>query len=207
MERLADKVRECGAAYGMAIYTDQELLSLTMGVAPECFTGKSVREILDFPVGIRGIGPKREIALHAIKELAKRLVKEESRKINVIHGPEDVYDYASPRYRMENKEHFAVMSLNAKNHILALNDISIGSLNASIVHPREVFEEAILHHAAAIILIHNHPSGDPSPSREDINVTQRLVKAGKVMDIPVLDHVILGSCGNYVSMKEKGLLE
>lgn len=205
--KFADKVRECGAAYGMEIYTDQELLSLTIGVAPEFISGKSVQEILDFPVNIRGIGPKRELAIHAMKELAKRLVKEESKKIDVIHGPEDVCDFACPRYRMEHKEHFAVMSLNTKNHILALNDISIGSLNASIVHPREVFEEAILHHAAAIILIHNHPSGDPSPSREDIRVTQCLVKAGKIMDIPVLDHVILGSCGNYVSMKEKGLLE
>lgn len=207
MERFVDKVRECGAAYGMAIYTDQELLSLTMGVAPEYFAGKSVREVLDFPVGIKGIGPKRELAIHAVKELTKRLAKEESKKIDVVHGPEDVYVFASPRYRLEHKEHFAVMSLSTKNHILALNDISIGTLNGSMVHPREVFEEAILHHASAIILIHNHPSGDPSPSREDINVTQRLVKAGKIMDIPVLDHVILGSCGNYVSMKEKGLLE
>lgn len=203
--KLADKVRECGAAYGMEIYTDQELLSLTIGVAPEFISGKSVQEILDFPVNIRGIGPKRELAIHAIKELVRRLTKESARKIDVIHGPEDVYAFASPRYRHEHKEHFAVMSLSTKNHILALNDISVGTLNGSMVHPREVFEEAIVRHAAAIILIHNHPSGDPSPSREDIQVTQRMVKAGKVMDIPVLDHVIIGD-GRFASLKEKGLL-
>ena len=96
--------------------------------------------------------------------------------------------------------------MNTKNHIIGIKDVSIGSLTASVVHPREVFETAIMHHAAAMILIHNHPSGDPSPSREDISVTERLVKAGKVMDIPVLDHIILGD-ERFVSMKEKNLMQ
>ena len=82
---------------------------------------------------------------------------------------------------------------------------SVGSLTASIVHPREVFEVAIRHNAASIILLHNHPSGDPSPSREDINVTQRLVKAGKSMDIPVLDHIVLGD-NRFISIKERGFM-
>ena len=125
--------------------------------------------------------------------------------MEIVHGPEDVAHYAMPRFRFEQKEHFAVMLLNTKNHILGLTDVSVGSLSASIVHPREVFQTALRYAAAAMILIHNHPSGDPSPSREDINVTQRLVKAGKIMDIPVLDHIILGD-NRFVSIKEKGLL-
>jgi DNA repair protein RadC len=99
-----------------------------------------------------------------------------------------------------------VLLLNTKNHIISIQEISVGSLTASIVHPREVFETAVKHHAASMILIHNHPSGDPTPSREDIAVTERLVKAGKVMDIPVLDHVILGN-NRFASLKERGLLE
>ena len=132
-------------------------------------------------------------------------MRRESRSIEVIHGPEDAAHFAMPYFRQEQKEHFAILMLNTKNHILGLQDVSIGSLTASIVHPREVFETAILHHSAAIILLHNHPSGDPTPSKEDISVTQRIEKASKVMDIPVLDHIILGG-GRYVSMKKDGIL-
>ena len=110
-----------------------------------------------------------------------------------------------PRFRFEQREHFAVMLLDTKNHILGLHDVSVGSLQASVVHPREVFRTAVDYAAASMILLHNHPSGDPTPSREDIAVTARLVKAGKIMDIPVLDHVIIGR-NRYVSLKDKGLL-
>ena len=95
--------------------------------------------------------------------------------------------------------------LSTKNHVLKTAVISVGSLNASIVHPRELFREAINARAAAVILVHNHPSGDPAPSPEDIGLTRKLVEAGKLMDIPVLDHLILGD-GKYISLKEKGIL-
>jgi DNA repair protein RadC len=111
-----------------------------------------------------------------------------------------------PHYRFEQKEHFAVLLLNTKNHVISMPEVSVGSLSASVVHPREVFRAAIDHAAAAMILLHNHPSGDPTPSREDIAVTERLVKAGKIMDIPVLDHVVLGR-DRFISLKEKGLLQ
>ena len=198
------KVREYGAAYGMDIYSDHELLSLLLGISPERLVG-GIQEILDFPARIPGIGKRKELAVFAVKELAKRLMRRESRSIEVIHGPEDVAHFAMPYFRQEQKEHFAILMLNTKNHILGLQDISVGSLTASVVHPREVFETAILHHSAAIILLHNHPSGDPTPSDEDISVTKRLVKAGEVMDVQVLDHIILGD-GKFASMKEKGLL-
>ncbi len=202
---LEIKVQECGAAYGMDIYTERELLSLATGIDPEKFTG-TLQEALDYPRGIKGIGKRKELVVFAIKELTKRLMRKNSEQIDIVHGPEDAAHFAMPYFRTESKEHFAIMMLNTKNHILGLQTISVGSLTASVVHPREVFEAAILHHSAAIILLHNHPSGDPTPSREDISVTQRLVKVGKMMDIPVLDHIILGS-GNFESLKEKGIFD
>ena len=110
-----------------------------------------------------------------------------------------------PRFLHEQKEHFALVLLNTKNFIIATPTVSIGSLTASVVHPREIFAEAVVYHAASVILVHNHPSGDPSPSREDIAVTARLVKAGKIMDIPILDHVIIGE-HSFSSLKEKNLM-
>ena len=154
---------------------------------------------------IDGVGQVKAATLQAAIELGRRLAVQQAAKIEVIHGPEDVAEYALPRFRFEQKEHFAVMLLNTKNHIIGMPEVSVGSLSASVVHPREVFRAAIDYAAAAMILLHNHPSGDPTPSREDIAVTDRLVKAGKVMDIPVLDHVVLGR-ETFTSFKDKGLI-
>jgi DNA repair protein RadC len=107
--------------------------------------------------------------------------------------------------RFLEKEHFKVILLNIKNHVISVEDISIGSLNSSIVHPREVFKPAIKRSSASIILAHNHPSGDPTPSREDIDITRRLCEAGKILGIEVIDHVIIGN-GSFVSLKEKGVI-
>jgi DNA repair protein RadC len=155
---------------------------------------------------IDGVGKVKAATLQAAIELARRLAVQQSAKIQMITGPEDVARYAMPHYRFEQKEHFAVLLLNTKNHVISMPEVSVGSLSASVVHPREGFRAAIDHAAAAMILLHNHPSGDPTPSREDIAVTERLVKAGKIMDIPVLDHVVLGR-DRFISLKEKGLLQ
>lgn len=108
----------------------------------------------------------------------------------------------------EEKEHFCITILDTKNHIIKIENISIGSLNASVVHPREVFAEAIKHRANSIILGHNHPSGDPSPSTEDINLTHRLIDAGEILGIRVLDHIIVGGVGGekYISLKERNII-
>ena len=198
-----NKVKECGAAYGMDIYSDEELLSLATGIAPEKFTG-TLQETFDNPKKIDGIGKRKELAVFAVKELSKRWLKQKD-KPRIVHGPEDAAAYAMEHLAWEKKENFCVMLLNTKNHVIGWHVISIGSLTASVVHPREVFAPAILHHAATVILFHNHPSGEPTPSREDIAVTQRLSKIGTVMDIPVLDHIII-SGSNFVSMKEKGFV-
>lgn len=142
----------------------------------------------------------------AIRELSKRLLEEGSREYSRVRGPNDAAAYLMPILRYEMKENFVVLLLNTKNKIIGHRVISIGSLAASIVHPREVFKEAIKASAASIIVAHNHPSGDPSPSGEDVAVTKRLVKAGKIMDINVLDHIIIGD-SKYLSMKEKGHME
>ncbi|WP_028390167.1 JAB domain-containing protein [Bacillus cihuensis] len=106
----------------------------------------------------------------------------------------------------EDREVFLVMMLNTKNQVIGLHRASIGSLNASIVHPRDVLKSAVLNNAASIIVAHQHPSGDPTPSREDIEVTKRLAEAGKIIGIEVLDHVIVTHTGKHVSLKEKGYL-
>ena len=208
------------AMYGASSLSNAELLSLLISqgskqeselrlaekVLAKCkdlglsgMVHMSVKELASIP----GMTKAKSSRILAAVELSRRLAMDEATKVDVIHGPEDAAHYAMPRFRFEQKEHFAVMLLNTKNHVLGLTDVSVGSLTASIVHPREVFQAALRYAAASMILLHNHPSGDPSPSQEDINVTQRLVKAGKIMDVPVLDHIILGH-NRFVSLKEKG---
>ena len=137
-------------------------------------------------------------------EQSKRISRNKSKKkIKKINCPEDVYDYASPIIEGNDKEHFAVILMNIKNHILSMPIISIGGLASSVVDVRKVFKEAIKNNAASVIMVHNHPSGDPTPSKEDIFITRRMIEAGKIMDIPVLDHVIIGN-NRYTSLKETG---
>jgi len=138
-----------------------------------------------------------------------KMVKEDSvlYEVSVIKSPAEVYQAAKQLLALheEPEEHFCILCLNAKNKIVGVHTISIGSLTASIVHPREVFKAAMLNNASGIICLHNHPSGDPEPSEEDIGITKRLVEVGELMGIRVLDHVIIGE-QEYLSMKERGLM-
>ena len=203
-DSLKLKVHEHGSTYGLGIYSDAELLSIITGLPPENFD-KNLHDMFFDPCSINGIGEKKKMVLLSVKELALRLIRRADANIKVIHGPEDAAHALIPFFRLQTKENFVVMSLNTKNHVIAIETVSVGSLTASIVHPREVFEIAVRNHAASLIISHNHPSFVVNPSTEDIAVTQRLVKAGKLMDIPVLDHIIIGN-ENFVSLKEKGLL-
>ncbi len=132
-----------------------------------------------------------------------KMVKEDSElyEVQVIKSPTEVYQAAKQLLALHEapEEHFCILCLNAKNKIVGVHTISIGSLNASIVHPREVFKAAMLNNASGIICLHNHPSGDPEPSREDIEVTHRLVNAGNILGIKVFDHVVIGD-GRYKSI-------
>lgn len=151
---------------------------------------------------IKGVGFAKACQLVACFELARRLMRQEEDE--VIKGPKDVYALAKD-LQTAKKEHFVVFYLDARNRVLMKETISIGSLTASLVHPREVFQPAVGLSAASLILVHNHPSGDPRPSQEDLALTRRLVEAGRIMGIEVVDHLIVGH-KTFVSLRDEGLL-
>jgi DNA repair protein RadC len=155
---------------------------------------------------VRGVGDRLASRLAAAREVASRLVTHERGAPKLyLTGPEDVADMFMREMAALDREHFRAVLLNTKNRILGVRTISIGSLNASIVHAREVFKAAVAESAQAIVLVHNHPSGLPEPSSEDIAVTERLAEAGRILGIEILDHIVLGSQG-FVSLKEAGHL-
>jgi DNA repair protein RadC len=154
---------------------------------------------------IKGIGNAKAAQIKAAVEIGKRLKGYRSDNKIKINSPEDIANLVMEDMRFLKKEHLRVIFLNTKNIVIDVKDLSIGSLNASVVHPREIYSEAIRKSSASIIICHNHPSGDPSQSQEDINITRRLYEVGKLVGIDLLDHVIIGD-GCYISLKEKGIL-
>ena len=163
--------------------------------------GVSARELSK----IDGVGLVKAVTITAGIELGKRLATKPTGESAVISTSKDAAYLIMPRLRYESKECFLAIMLSSKNHVIAQVAISTGGLNFSLVQPRELFKEAIDYNAASIILAHNHPSGDPTPSKEDIDLTHNLVKAGKVMCIPIIDHIIIGD-GKYVSLKEEAII-
>jgi len=164
----------------------------------------------ELKLAVKGMGPAKIARLKACFELAKRLENEENKnglhyKDEKITNPSVAYSLVKKHIRAYRKEHFFVVSLDSRNRILGIDEISIGTLEASIVHPRETFESAIKRHAAKIIIAHNHPSDDPEPSEDDIGITTRLKEAGLIMGIELIDHIVI--CKNsFFSFKEKGLI-
>jgi DNA repair protein RadC len=152
---------------------------------------------------IKGIGTTKAVQILAAIELGRRISRLSYNERYVIRSPEDGAKYVMEDMRFLSQEHFVAIYLNTKNQVIHRKTVFIGSLNASIVHPREVFKEAIKRSAASIICVHNHPSGDPTPSREDIDVTKRLAECGRIVGIELLDHLIIGD-QKFVSLKEKG---
>ena len=153
-----------------------------------------------------GIGKDKAATLLAAFEISRR-VQQQSRNIfdKAITSPDEVAEYFIPRLRDEMKELFIVICLSSSNKIIRYEIISEGSLDAAIVHPREVFKVAIENHAKSIILMHNHPSGNLNPSQEDIAITRKLTEAGKILDIQIYDHLVIGG-NNYLSFAEKRLI-
>ncbi|WP_130806545.1 RadC family protein [Senegalia massiliensis] len=154
---------------------------------------------------LEGIGKCKSAQILAAVELGKRICSKEVIKPTKITCPSDVCEFMMENMKDYKKEFFRTIMLDTKNNIICYEDISIGSLNASIVHPREVFNRAIKRSSASVILVHNHPSGDPTPSKEDINITMRLIEAGEILGIRVLDHIIVGN-KKYVSLKEEDII-
>jgi DNA repair protein RadC len=210
---VTDGPRERLDALGPAALSDAELLALLLrtggpgrtadllarhdGVAGLARTG---------PAELRqtaGVGPAKSASLLAALELGRRLATRRLRTGDAIRGPADVHRHFHARLRDAPHERFLVLLLDGRHRVLREATASQGTLTASLVHPREVFRPALREAAAAVILVHNHPSGDPTPSREDREVTERLVQVGEILGIPVLDHVIVAERG-YVSLREDG---
>jgi len=155
---------------------------------------------------IKGIGPAKAAQIKAASELGKRLESsfDEGQK-STVKSPQDAIKLVKNQLKGKKKEHFLVLSLDTRNHLINTHTISVGSLDSSIVHPREVFKEAISSSAASVIFVHNHPSGDPEPSEDDIKLTKRLVEAGDILGVEVLDHIIV--CDrDYLSIKARNLI-
>jgi len=161
----------------------------------------SIEELCEFD----GVGMVKAVELHAAFELGKRLMEFSHAERPTIRCPRDVADLVMADLKMLDQEHFRVLLLDTKNRVTRIEEVFKGSLNASVSHPREAFRAAVSAAAAAVILVHNHPSGDPRPSQEDIATTRRMAEAGETLGIPMLDHVIIGD-GNHVSLKEKGII-
>lgn len=212
--------RERLISYGAEVLSNAEILAILLGsgtgretsieLAQRILSGKGgisflAEATVEELVGIRGVGPAKTAQIKAAVELGKRLASSTRWERPVIKSPADVFHLVGEDMRYLDREHFNVILLNTKNHVLGVENVSIGSLNASLVHPRELFKKAILKSAAGIILVHNHPSGDPQPSQEDKQVTCRMAKAGEIIGIEVLDHIVIGD-GRFASLRERGFM-
>ena len=155
---------------------------------------------------IKGLGPAKAATILAAVELGRRVAGAQPQKKIRFSSPEACVNFLMPRLRYEGNEKFVVMLLDSKNQLIKMQQVSEGSLNATEVHPREVFAPAVLHRAACVLAAHNHPSGDPAPSREDRRLTSALKETGIVMGKPLIDHIIIGD-GRYFSFRENGYLD
>lgn len=217
---IADRPRERLIREGAGNLSNQELLAILLrtGSRSESVLVLANRVLstidrlpdlkeltVDEMTKIKGIGEAKAVQLLAAAELGKRLYRTAPHERYKIRSPEDAANYLMTDMSSLNQEHFVVLFLNVKNEVLHKQTIFIGSLNSSIVHPREVFREAFKRSAASMIISHNHPSGDTTPSREDIEVTKRLMEAGQIMGVDVLDHIIIGD-QKFISLKDKGYI-
>ncbi len=210
-----DRPRERLHRQGAEALSDAELLSILL-VTGDSNAGLTAldcsRRLLEEHLNLRnltrascdemcrtpGVGPVKASRIQAALEIGRRVAGQKRQMGRVFQISQDVFDSYSARLRDARQETFTVILLDSKNRYLREETVALGSLNQSIVHPREVFRPAIQGVAASVILLHNHPSGDPSPSEEDVRVTERLVEAGKLLGIRVLDHIIVGD-GRYFS--------
>ena len=215
-----DRPREKLQRVGAAALGDNELLAIVLGhgrvhasaldLANAVLTASGgldrlVRARYDELRGISGIGAARAAQIVAAVELGRRTLTRVGRERVQITSPQVLAEMLLPQYGSRSVEQFGVVLLDTKHRVLRTTVVSVGTLDASIVHPREVFREAASAGAAAIVLFHNHPSGDPEPSEDDVMLTRRLVAAGVLMGIDIVDHVILADT-RYCSLREKGYL-
>ncbi len=216
----SERPRERLQKFGEKALSLQELLALiisrgisgksVMNIAQDVLTEfKSVKAIREATIEqlctIKGIGVAKSCQIKASFELGKREELDVEIKDFDIKNPEAVVKVIRASIKDKAKEHFKLIILNSRNRIIGITNISVGTLNASLVHPREIFKDAISHNAASVVLVHNHPSGDPEPSEGDLVITNRLVEAGRILEIAVVDHIIVTNT-NFLSFRERKLL-
>jgi DNA repair protein RadC len=215
-----ERPRERLIRHGVASLSDAQLLAILLR------TGSGDQGVMDLAIslvnkfgtlsnidnatqaelsGMKGIGTAKIAQIKAAFELGRRLMAESREDMPLFTTSAAVYTCFAPTFKNLKKELFLCLLLDAKNRLIKYSRVSEGTLTNSLMHPREAFKEAVRESAAAVIFVHNHPSGDPTPSREDAAVTERLKKAGEILGITTLDHIIIGD-GSYVSLKEKGIL-
>jgi DNA repair protein RadC len=194
---VAERPRERLQKFGAEALSAPEILAVILGRG---IAEASVEELAK----VRGIGLAKAAQLKAAFELANRLEGYASGDKPSVKTPEEVVGLVRGKLRAKKKEHFLAILLDTRGQVIKIAEISVGSLDASIVHPREVFREAMTASAASVIFVHNHPSGNPEPSEEDVKLTERLAQAGEIVGIDVLDHIIIGD-KSYLSLKRKGL--
>ena len=217
--QIEDRPRERLAQMGAGSLNKSELLAilLRVGVEGENVINLSTRLLKEFGglrgihtanfdelCGVRGIGPAKAAQIKAAIELGRRMVEENPAERAAIHSAQDVYDNVYYEMMALTQEHLWTLLLNTRNQIITIERLYKGSLNSSTVRVGEVFKAAIQRNAASLIVVHNHPSGDPTPSPEDLALTRALVQAGKLLDIPVLDHVVIGA-GRFKSAMSSAL--
>lgn len=216
MERPREKL----IMFGSDTLSDAELLAILIrnGVAEKSALQLAEEVILYNPTGLKfltncvpeeltkiyGIGEAKACQIIAGVELGKRVSSRLNDKRISLNNPENVALHFMEDMKCYTKEHFKSLMMNTKLEIIAEETIAIGSLNFTMIHPREVFSKAVKNSSASIILVHNHPSGNPMPSKDDINITNRLIEAGEILGIKVLDHIVIGD-GVYVSLKEENM--
>ncbi|WP_248509769.1 DNA repair protein RadC [Sporosarcina sp. NCCP-2222] len=217
---ISDRPRERLIRQGASSLSNQELIAILLrtGTKEESVLMLANRILTSFDkiqdlrdatieemMSVKGVGQAKAVQILAAVEIGKRLYQKHTEGRYTIRSPEDAAAYLMTDMSTLQQEHFVVLFLNVKNEVLHKQTVFIGSLNSSIVHPREIFREAVKRSAASIIVAHNHPSGHPAPSPEDIEVTKRLVEAGSIVGIDLLDHVIIGD-HRFISLKEKGYM-
>ncbi len=219
-DAFLDALRLRGCIRGFERIGDAELLALILGdSASRCATAivqdllerygelagvgdAAVEELVRF----EGIGLIRALRLKASFEAGKRsIIAERERSVKEVKCPGDVASLMIPEMNSLDREHFKAILLNTKNRVIKIVTIAIGSLNAALVHPREIFKAAVVASAASFIIVHNHPTGNPEPSREDSELTVRFARCGDLMGIDLVDHIIIGG-NRFVSMRERGLV-
>ncbi|MGP1458693.1 MAG: RadC family protein [Treponema sp.] len=211
---IKPNIRELALKHGIAYPTDEELVMLILGSGTkgmpverlaknvvDAINTSNTEDLNERLTAVKGLGQSKALAIRAAIEFGRR---RNSFKSAVVKSPKDIIPFVK-NYSMQSREHFICVTLTGGHEIIQIRIASIGTVNRTIVHPREVFSEALMENAAALIVCHNHPSGNCNPSEEDVKTTEILIQASEILGIPLLDHIIINR-SSYFSFMEHGLL-